>query len=133
VTRSNSAIPERRRGGAGSAPVSPTNSSRRPPAPRPRGVLSRSSSSTMVFQAPHASQRPLHFGWLAPQLWQTKSGCDDQQSGILASCGFALVERDRQILSTAKPRCWRPGITFDFLAGRRFWYWQFIPTRWCQE
>jgi hypothetical protein len=28
-------------------------------------------SSTKVFQAPHASQRPDHLEWEAPQDWQT--------------------------------------------------------------
>jgi hypothetical protein len=29
-------------------------------------------SSAIVFQAPHASQRPDHFALAAPQDWQTK-------------------------------------------------------------
>jgi hypothetical protein len=29
----------------------------------------------MLFQAPHASQRPAHFGASAPHSWQAKRGC----------------------------------------------------------
>ena len=28
-------------------------------------------SSTRVFQAPHAVHWPFHLGWTAPQAWQT--------------------------------------------------------------
>ena len=37
------------------------------PGPRAGG----GASSCRVFHSPQASQRPCHFGWTAPQAWQT--------------------------------------------------------------
>ena len=72
VARSNSSMRVRRRSAASAVPVRPTKSSLRPlPPPRPLGAASRGASSVIEFQAPQASQRPLHLVWLAPQAWQT--------------------------------------------------------------
>jgi hypothetical protein len=37
-----------------------------------------------VFHSPQASQRPCHFGWLAPQAWQTKRVLSRAMSGGVA-------------------------------------------------
>ena len=72
ITRSNSAMPVGRRSAGALSPSRGWRSILRPrPADRPLGALSAAASSTMVFHAPQASQRPLQRGWLAPQVWQT--------------------------------------------------------------
>ena len=71
--KSSSLMPMRRRGAGSALPARATKSMARPPRravwrpPVGRGAA----SSTRLFQAPHASQRPAHFGEEAPQDWQT--------------------------------------------------------------
>jgi hypothetical protein len=75
-TRSSSASPVPVRGGGAVSPRSPVSGTARPrlppSAPRP-GAGPSGTSSTSVFQAPQASQRPAHFGWVAPQAEQVKA------------------------------------------------------------
>src|ERR1041385_1209471 len=72
-TRSNSAMPVARRGGNSSGAFRSSSANGRPfaraRAPAPTGIAPP--SSTIVFQPPHASQRPDHFAVSAPQDWQT--------------------------------------------------------------
>ncbi len=71
-TRSSSAIPVAARGGGSALPARGTKPSGRPAPALPAGPGRASvGSSTIVFQAPHASQRPAHLGKAAPQDWQT--------------------------------------------------------------
>jgi hypothetical protein len=67
-------MPVRMRSGAGVSPSSPTSRVARPfgmDAPlAPETGASMALSSASEFHSPHASQRPAHFVYIAPQLWQ---------------------------------------------------------------
>ncbi len=64
-------MPEAARGSGGSLVARSPSGMRRPPA-WARPVLA--GSSTMLFQAPQASQRPAHLAKVAPQAVQAKAG-----------------------------------------------------------
>ncbi len=70
-TRSNSAIPAWARGGGSALPCRPTKATRRPAPVLAAPGRASTVSSTSVFHSPHASHLPTHFGYTAPQDWQT--------------------------------------------------------------
>src|SRR5689334_16196685 len=72
-TRSSSAMPVVQRGGGSASPARPTKATRLPATAFAAGPgRATTASSRMLFHAPQASQRPVHFGATAPQFWQTK-------------------------------------------------------------
>src|SRR5262245_1893931 len=74
VTRSNSGMPEGRRGASCASPASGSSANSRPlrgARPGPGGRAS-TPSSTSVFHSPQASHLPCQRPKAAPQFWQTK-------------------------------------------------------------
>src|ERR1700716_241464 len=93
ITRSNSAIPEGRRGASWLLPVSVSSANNRP-LRRERTltgivVVPVVSSSASVFHSPQASHLPAQRLYAAPQFWQTKEGAD------LAMGGESVLKRNR--------------------------------------
>ena len=72
---------------------------------RAAGALGEAASSTMVFQAPQASQRPDHLAWVAPQAVQAKAGrrpligCD---IGALHACNSGYAAESRFIFNNSR-------------------------------
>jgi hypothetical protein len=66
-------MPVSMRGGAGEVPFTGSSAMTRPPRPDAfaPGIEVLSASSVSEFHEPQDSQRPLHFGYAAPQDWQT--------------------------------------------------------------
>src|SRR5437879_2960476 len=80
VTRSNSAIPERRRGASWLLPVNVSSANRRPLRLEriETGIVVAPvvSSSISVFHSPQDSHLPCQRLYAAPQFWQTKERVD---------------------------------------------------------
>src|SRR6266852_1829616 len=90
VTRSNSAIPEGRRGASKLLPVSVSSANSRPLRLErtETGIVVAPvvSSSANVFHSPQDSHLPCQRLYAAPQFWQTKERVDLAMGGESACC-----------------------------------------------
>src|SRR6266478_1516007 len=98
VTRSNSAIPEGRRGASKLFPVNVSSANRRPLRLEriETGIVVAPvvSSSASVFHSPQDSHLPCQRLYAAPQFWQTKERVDLAMKG-----GESLVRKRRGFIA----------------------------------